>query len=88
MVSTRVSSAKHLIGNEVRACRIMDNRGLVAPAGHAAAYCPSGGQGGDHAQTRCPPISVLCTGSARRAFAVRRAAHQLGGLRAAHSLHG
>src|SRR4051794_29415003 len=25
---------------------------------------------GDCAQTRCPPISVLCTGSARRAFPV------------------
>jgi hypothetical protein len=49
------AAAKHLIGSEMRACRFMDNRGLVASPGHAAAYFPSGGQGGDHAQTRCPP---------------------------------
>jgi hypothetical protein len=31
---------------DMRACRAMDNRGLVAPPGHVAAYFPSGGQGG------------------------------------------
>jgi hypothetical protein len=58
------------MSGSVRACTVMDNRGLVASPEYAAAYFPSGGQGGDHAQTRCPPISVLCTGSARRALFV------------------
>jgi hypothetical protein len=49
---------------------------------NACSFC--GGQGGDQTQARCPPIFVLCAGSASRAFAIeRRAAHRLGGLRAA-----
>jgi hypothetical protein len=59
------AEARHV---ERRACAVMDNRSLVVLRSAASACFPSGGQGGDHAQTRCPPISVLCTGSARRAF--------------------
>ena len=77
------------IGSEMRACRFMDNRGLVASPGHAAAYSQAADREGTMRRRAAPPISVLCMGSARRAFAMkRRAAHRLGGLRAAHSLHG
>ena len=60
----------------------MPRHGQPGPSGTgrtAAAYFPSGGQGGDHAQTRCPPISVLCTGSVRRAFAVEAGRPSAGG---------
>jgi hypothetical protein len=38
-----------------RAYRFMDNRGLVASPEYAAAYFPSGGQGGDHMRDARPP---------------------------------
>ena len=57
-----------LTGGEMRVCHTMNNRSLVVPPGAAGACSPSGGQGGDHVQTCCPPVFVLCTGSARRAF--------------------
>jgi hypothetical protein len=49
-------------------CRAVDNQCLVALFGHAGAYFPSGGRGGD-----------LWTGSARRALAGRPSAEGVSG---------
>src|SRR4051794_9593840 len=67
---SEVMSPEHGVGPAVRcgAVKCTVSNISVASPGPAGACSPGGGQGGDHAQTRRPPISVLSMGSARRAL--------------------